>query len=103
MRAAVRFTTAAELDLTAAFLWYEEQSVGLGARLMDCADAVLTRISETPLQFPEVTRGYRRALLHHFPYGVYFAIGADEIRVHAVLHLHRDPAHWQDRLAGGAG
>jgi hypothetical protein len=51
---------------------------------------LLARIAETPLQFPEVVSGY-------------FSIGSDEVRVHAVLHLHRDPAHWQDRLSRGSG
>lgn len=103
MTALVRFTSAAERDLTAAFLWYEGQSVGLGTRLMARMGDLLARIAETPLQFPEVVSGYRRALLQRFPYGVYFSIGSDEVRVHAVLHLHRDPAHWQDRLSRGSG
>jgi plasmid stabilization system protein ParE len=99
----VRITSAAEQDLTAAFLWYEEQSVGLGTRLMARLDDLLARVAEAPRQFPEVMSGYRRALLHRFPYGVYFSIDSDEVRVHAVLHLHRDPAHWRERLTGGAG
>ena len=100
---AVRFTSGAEEDLAAAFLWYEEQSVGLGTRLMARLDDLLARIAETPRQFPEVIPGYRRALLQRFPYGIYFSKGPGEVVVHAVLHLHRNPAHWQGRLTGGAG
>ena len=103
MTATVRFTSAAEQDLMAAFLWYEEQSVGLGTRLVARMDDLLARVAEMPRQFPEVMTGYRRALLHRFPYGIYFSVNSAEVRVHAVLHLHRDPAHWRDRLAGGAG
>ena len=103
MTAAVRFTSAAEQDLTAAFLWYEEQSAGLGTRFMAQVDDLLARVAETPREFPEAMSGYRRALLHRFPYGIYFSIDPDEVRVHAVLNLHRDPAHWRGRLPGGAG
>jgi plasmid stabilization system protein ParE len=101
--ATVRLTSAAEQDFTAAFLWYEEQSVGLGRRLMARVDDLLARIAETPLQFPEIASGYRRALLQRFPYGIYFSCACDEVLVHAILHLHRDPGFWQDRLNGGAG
>ena len=105
MTATIRFTSAAEQDLPAAFLWYEGQSAGLGTRLMARVDDLLARVAETPLQFPEIMSGYRRALLQRFPYGIYFSIGYDddEVCVHAILHLHRDPAHWQGRLSGGAG
>lgn len=96
-------TPSAERDLTAAFVWYEEQSAGLGVRFIEQADDLFGRICEMPRQFPEVVGGYRRGLLHRFPYGVYFSIGQDRVVVHAVLHLHRDPAHWQRRLGGGSG
>lgn len=102
MTRAVRLTSAAERDLAAAFHWYEEQSAGLGARLLARVDDLLARVAETPLQFPEVVRGYRRGLLQRFPYGLYFSIDSDEVRVHAVLHLHRDPKHWQDRVSGSS-
>ena len=100
---AVRFPSAAEEDLTAAFRRYKEQSVGLGTRLMARMDDLLARIAETPRQFPEILPGYRRALLQRFPCGIYFSNGPDEVVVHADLHLHRNPVHWQDRLTGGAG
>jgi len=65
--ATVRFTSAAEQDLTAAFLWYEEQSVGLGTSLLARVDDLLARVAERPLQFPEVMSSYRRALISAFP------------------------------------
>lgn len=103
MTASIRLTLAAERDLTAAFVWYEEQSPGLGRRLVSQLEALLERIGEMPRQFPEVTSGYRRGLLHRFPYGVYFSVEPNRVVIHAVLHLHRDPAHWRHRLSGGTG
>ncbi|MFN7587955.1 MAG: type II toxin-antitoxin system RelE/ParE family toxin [Planctomycetota bacterium] len=103
MTRAIRFTLAAEQDVTTAFLWYEGQSSGLGTRLMARMNDLLARVAEAPKQFPEVMSGYRRALLQRFPYGLYFSLGHDEVVVHAILHLQRDPARWRDRLAGGAG
>ena len=60
----------ADIDVVDAVAWYEEQRSGLGAELLIELDAVMQRIVEMPLQFPEVKDGVRRALLHRFPYSV---------------------------------
>jgi plasmid stabilization system protein ParE len=96
-------TPAAEIDLAAVYAWYEEQREGLGGRFIDATDELLRRIRESPRLFPEVVVGYRRGLLHRFPYGVYFSHEPNRVVVHAVLHLHRDPAVWQKRLSRGSG
>jgi plasmid stabilization system protein ParE len=99
MTSSVHVTLAAEQDLTAAFIWYEEQSASLGDEFIDQVSDLIARVAETPRQFPEVMSGYRRGLLHRFPYGVYFSVESDRVVVRAILHLHRDAAHWRDRLS----
>lgn len=103
MTASLRLTPAAEVDLAAAFSWYEQQRLGLGIRFINAADLVVTRIRESPSLFPEVVAGFRRGLLHRFPYGIYFSLESGAVVVHAVLHLHRDPAVARRRLSGGSG
>jgi hypothetical protein len=49
----------AELDVVDAVVWYEAQRVGLGAELLMELDAVMARIAQTPLQFPEIRDGVR--------------------------------------------
>jgi hypothetical protein len=39
----------------------------------------------------------RRALLHQFPYGVYFLFEAEAVAILAVLHSHRNPDVWKRR------
>ncbi len=97
------FTPAAEIDLAAIFAWYEAQRQGLGTGFLDAVDVLFSRIRESSRHFPEVVPGYRRGLLHRFPYGVYFSLEPNRVVVHAVLHLHRDPAVWQRRLPEGSG
>lgn len=46
---------------------------------------------------PLVYRDVRRALLKRFPYGVFFRLRPDRIRVLAILHLSRDTSRWQRR------
>ncbi len=78
-------------------MWYEDQQAGLGAYFLAELDLVFQRIEENPLQFPRLEGDVRRALLHRFPYGVYFITESQEVKVLAVLHLHRQPDMWKSR------
>lgn len=86
-----------DLDIQAAAVWYEDQRSGLGMRFLDELDQVFRRIETNPRQFPQLEDEVRRALLRHFPYGVYFTEGTDGLAVLAVLHLHREPDMWKTR------
>ena len=87
----------AQADIDDAVTWYEQQQSGLGSRFLDVLDHVFKRIRETPLQFPTVSVSIRRALLHTFPYAVYFRETEQAVVILAVLHLHRDPRIWRGR------
>ncbi|MBX3319798.1 MAG: type II toxin-antitoxin system RelE/ParE family toxin [Nitrospira sp.] len=86
-----------DLDIQAAALWYEDQRPGLGRRFLGELDEVFHRIESNPKQFPQLEHEVRRALLHRFPYGVYFIEGPDDVAILAVLHLHREPDMWKSR------
>jgi plasmid stabilization system protein ParE len=87
----------ARAEFLDAIQWYEAKRMGLGSRFKAEVDRTLTRIQTSPQQFPEVEPGYRRALVHSFPYGIFFAIEEHEIVVLAVLHHRRDPQVWKSR------
>ena len=87
----------AQADLDDAATWYEGQQSGLGSRFLDAVDHVFNRVRETPLQFPSVSIGVRRALLPTFPYAVYFRETEQAVVILAVLHLRRDPRIWRGR------
>jgi plasmid stabilization system protein ParE len=86
-----------ELDTQAAAMWYEDQRSGLGTRFLDELDHVFRRIVDNPRQFPHLEDEVQRALLRHFPYGVYFHAEEESVNVLAVLHLHRHPEMWKSR------
>jgi toxin ParE1/3/4 len=90
---------SADLDVEAAFEWYENERPGLGMEFLDELRAIYNRIADGPFKYQELRAGIRRALLRRFPYAVYFAIEAEIIVVAAVLHASRDPAQWQRRKA----
>ncbi len=88
----------ADLDIEAAFLWYEKEQPGLGLEFLDELRAAYNRIVEGPFKYPHLRSGVRRELLKRFPYVVYFAVEHTVIVVLAVLHASRDPAVWQRRI-----
>lgn len=87
----------AEADLDDAAGWYDNERPGLAARFLSDVDRTFARVRERPLQFPVVADAVRRALLHTFPYAVYFR-ASDDVVVLAVLHLRRSPKTWRSRL-----
>jgi plasmid stabilization system protein ParE len=86
-----------DLEIAAAFEWYEKEHAGLGHEFLDELRATYDRIADGPLKYQHLRSGIRRALVRRFPYGVYFATEDDVIVVLAVLHVSRDPAEWQRR------
>jgi len=89
----------ADLDIEAAFHWYEKQQSGLGLEFLDELRLAYNRIVEGPLKYPHLRSGVRRALLKRFPYVVYFSVEPIAMIVLAVLHASRDPAEWQRRIS----
>ena len=88
----------AKVDIRAAARRYELQQPGLGREFVAEVDAALNRVAENPLQYQVLHREARRAIVHRFPYGVFYRIEASNIVVFCVSHLHRDPAWWKARV-----
>lgn len=93
----VRLRPEAEQDLADAAAWYEEQRQGLGHEFLDEVQTTLATIAETPLMYPNVHRNTRRAVIHRFPFGVYFLVESAAIVVVAVMHGSRNPHRWKNR------
>ena len=93
-----RVILPAEEELTAAALYYESRSPGLGSRLADAADEALQDISDHPQLFHLIAPNYRQKLLQRFPFAFIYRIDADEIVVVAFMHLRRRPGYWKERL-----
>lgn len=81
----------AEADVAAGYGWYEEQQEGLGAEFVEEVSATIDAIEEEPLRFPKTFRELRRAIVHRFPYGIFFVLRPNAIIVVAVMHLARNP------------
>jgi len=93
----VTFRVRALADIDEAYRWYEQQHCGLGATFMAEIEAVEALMGQHPKMFPQVRAQVRRAMLHKFPYGVFYLAQPTFVSVIAVLHHARDPKHWQRR------
>ena len=87
----------AESELADAYAWYDQRAQGLGDQFLLSVDAVFQSILRNPLQYPQVFKEVRRAILHRFPYSILFIESTSHITVLAVFHAKRDPKHWQKR------
>jgi len=94
----LRFRAEAFADVAEAFSWYQERRPGLGWEFDADLDAILALLRQVPEAGPVVHRHVRRALLHRFPYSIYYyTLIPDLLEVRAVVHMHRDPGHWRRR------
>jgi len=95
----VRFLAEAEAELATAVAHYDALLPGLGAELaLEVRDG-LARIKEYPKAWQLFGRRARRYRLSRFPYGLVYAELQSEIVVLAIMHLHRKPDYWKERLA----
>ena len=93
----VLIQTEAEADIKDAYLWYESQRKGLGESYLLCIEEAFSRIARTPLIYAVIYKNIRRALIHRFPFGVFYIEGKQNIIVLAVLHARRNPQSWKQR------
>jgi plasmid stabilization system protein ParE len=89
---------AAAADTEEAYLWYEKQRVGLGEEFLAAVDSLLGEIVAHPTTYPVIYREARRALLHRFPYAVFFRVYGETVVVLACMHGRRDPTRWKARI-----
>jgi plasmid stabilization system protein ParE len=97
VKSIVHFRQDAETDVADAAAWYENQSAGLGAEFLDEILAACNIIAENTQMYPVLHRGTRRAVIHKFPFGIYYRVENDLVTVVGVMHASRDPNKWKKR------
>ena len=88
----------AELDLSDAVKWYEENLKGLGSNFLLSVEAAIQSLSRNPETYPKVYKNIRRALIRKFPFGVHYIIEENQIIILAVFHFSRNPNNWKSRI-----
>ena len=94
----VRFRRTAELEIQEAQSWYEEQQAGLAEEFNREVGAVMARLAEAPLIYPVAHRAVRRAVVHRFPFLVWYQVLGSVVLVLACTHGRADPHKVRSKL-----
>jgi len=94
----IRFLVAAQFELDEAYDWYEAQAKGLGGQLVEEARLAVRRVAVFSESCQEIAPGIRRCLIRRFPYALIYRTAEEELIILAVIHQHRRPRDWQQRL-----
>jgi plasmid stabilization system protein ParE len=86
----LRILSLAESDLLAGFRFYERQSSGVGWYFLDTLSSDIESLRLYAGIHPRIF-GYHRMLSKRFPFGVYYDVQKEEIRVWRVLDCRREP------------
>lgn len=98
MTAVLIFHPEAKIELQDAAEYYENSRVGLGMLFLDAVESALEHIRPNPLSWRVIRGNVRRCLVRRFPYSVIHFVENDRIFILAIMHLHRKPDYWQNRI-----
>lgn len=93
----------AQLDIGEAVTWFRERSPSLPPRFRESLEGVYSVIANHPEAFPVVYRTFRRALMQHFPYAIFYIVEPEAVVIIGVVHQARHPSTWQRRRPPNSG
>jgi len=94
----IRFHPEAEAEMIAAAKYYENQQSHLGRRFLASVRESLAKIPFDPDLYPKIDSNTRRCLTRIFPYAILYRVKDQSIEILGVMHLHRKPNYWKQRL-----
>jgi hypothetical protein len=92
------FLEPAQIELQEGVKYFNEQQANLGYEFAQEVADTITRILRYPEAWNQLSKRTRRCRTKRFPYGVVYQIRGDRILVVAIMHLHRKPLYWRDRV-----
>ncbi len=92
------FHPHAEKELEEVENYYDNIGEELGDRFRAEIEMAISRILDFPNAWQQLSKGIRRRPLKTFLYGIVYRVKSDEIRILAVMHLHREPNYWSSRF-----
>ena len=94
----VEIRRAAELDVAEAQLWYEMQRTSLGTEFHSEVTQVIDQLAKTPLIYQVVYEDIRRAIVHRFPYLIWYRVLDEVVVVLACTHARQEPGKTMARF-----
>lgn len=92
------FHPEAEAEFVNSIDYYEGIEKNLGYDFAVEVYSTIERIVSHPQAWPIIETDIRRALVKRFPFGVLYSEEAEGIFIVAMMHLHRNPGYWKNRI-----
>jgi toxin ParE1/3/4 len=89
----------AEAEVIEAAIFYEGRSTELGDRFLREFDVAIAEIEASPGLWPVVEADLRCHTMRRFPFGIYYRVSGNELRILVVKHHSRHPDYWRHRLS----
>jgi len=93
------FHPEARIEFLESVVYYESQQTGLGQRFLEAVTEAVRRIQVHPNMYRLVGEASHQCRIPRFPFGIIYRVKRRRIEVLAVMHLHRRPGYWQNRIA----
>jgi toxin ParE1/3/4 len=87
----------AEAEVLAVARFYDQAIKGLGAQFLDEFDFSIAMILEAPERWRIIKGDKRRYLMRRFPFGLYYRVIGDEVRILVVKHHSQHPDYGTGR------
>ena len=87
----------AEREVIEAAQYYSSKVFALGAEFLDEINRAVQSICSDPTRLPVVEDDIRLISVSRFPFGIYYRVESDGIRILIVRHHSRQPDYGKDR------
>jgi ParE toxin of type II toxin-antitoxin system, parDE len=94
----VEFLQVAETELANALKFYNSERKGLGFEFVYEIKQAIDRIVQFPDAWQKLSKRARRCRTKKFPYGVIYQNIDNLILIVAIMHLHKEPNSWKNRV-----
>jgi plasmid stabilization system protein ParE len=88
----------ARIEYYEAIEYYARIEDKLGKRFVAAVEEAVEQMSLTPERFRRFEGDMRKIRVEDFPYAVIYRLEGSDLRIISVMHLHRRPGYWSERL-----
>jgi len=91
------FHPEASRELTDSIHYYNAISSKLAQSFVEEIEHAILSVRRNPTNWRLIKNGFRRYLVHRFPFGVYYNYDDSSVTIWAIMHLSRNPDYWIGR------
>jgi len=95
----LKWHAGATAELHEAALYYGNIDDDLGERFVAAAEVAVAEIKANPKLSRTFDGQARKVRFKTFPYAVIYWIDTNILHIVAIMHLHREPGYWRNRMS----